>query len=546
MNQVTQTDWSGGLSEQKYAGSFAVNKDKQPTQAARLKGFVLENEVTARSQWECQRFTVLPGSRVAKDVYLLLADGTDFIVVIATDGTIWYTSEPSISATNTTTNAVTWTQVSTSSPSASYRFLCEFPKKTTTAGYRNTLRVHALSGSSPAVDIYFNGTGLSSEEISDYYPTATSATEFGTGKAPRANGATLWGDFMCLFDIDWLKSPPDANTLASAVTLNSGTVTHHSNGFWVTQAVDKTKVSPIDVVFVGTSNATIVNLVTIDSGLLVFTSDAGNNSGVFLLRGTADNPKLEPVRMGLGTAPPPPTFPLSTSLVGHRGPATKWPATGSVIWLDRQGRVWNTDGQDTVQLDRNGPAPATAPSGYDHAAAAGRHLFIARDNRLLVFTGFDSDGAWSELVRPANSLVRSMHGAEHALYFVCDGKVWRYLIGNDGGQRGKVNGTLVDLTFGSATFAPNGSHETSYWHEVGLNTGGTGTVKTLSVHDGSYLAADNNHTVTTTVNANAAAREPVVVRAHGPSNEASMSAVVQGDVWLEALTFWHQGGRNVR
>jgi hypothetical protein len=538
MDGLTQSDWSGGLQEQNAPEQFAKS-DEGVNQSARLKGLVLDSEVELRSQWECQRMGTLPAGKSARAVHYFEARNASYLVCIASDGTIWWAAEPAVTASNTTTSALSWNQLGVSTPTADYRFIAEFPKKTAGVGQVPTLRIHCRAGSAPAVDIYEFGTSLAFNEISDYYPTASSSADFASGKAPRANGGAVWGDFLLLYDIDWLKDAPSGSN-PTAATLSSLTTTRYSNAMWRTQAVDKTQVNPLAVISVGAASSTIVGLEPIDVGLLVFTTDAGNNSGVFLLRGDAGDPSLEPLRTGLGSAPG------LSSASGHRKVHANWSATGSVVWLDRQGRVWNTNGEAIVQLDRHGPAAVAQAGTADTLAAAGRYLFVARNNRLLVFTGYQNDGAWSELVLPATATVRSMAGTEHAMYLVCDNQVWRYVIGNNGGQRGRVNGNQVDLTFSSATFAPRGPHVTTYWHEVGLRTGGTGTIQSVAVHDGSALTATAGSTVTTTVNTAAGPRGSVVVRPHGPSPEASITAVFRGDVTVESLSLWFKGGRNVR
>jgi hypothetical protein len=543
MRELRQDDFSGGLAEQRDPSAFARNRDQAPTQAAILRGLVLENEVTLRSQWECQRIGTLPGSRRVQDMHLFQGANNAYLVAICTDGTIWWTLEPATTATNATTNAANWVQLSVSTPTSTYRFIAEFDKAVAGSGKRHTLRVHARAGSGTAVDIHESGATLTFTEIADYYPVSTydeetTVTSFASGKAPRCNGGGKWGDFLVLFDIDFLKNYQQRGSSEGGVTLNALNTQRYPNGMWVTEAIDKTKVDPLSTLFIGSPDAVIVAIVETDSGLLVFTTDAGPESGVFLIRNTAEDPSLEKLHMGLGATPS-----AASMLQGYHN-VSRWPATGSIVWLDRQGRVWNTNGQQAVQLDRHGPTPVATAGTLDHAAAAGRHMFVARGGRMLVFSGYEREGAWCELVAPFGN-IRSMFGAEHALYFIADGKVYRYLLANEGGSRGLIDGEAVNLTFGSATYAARSGHDTTYWHEAGLRTTGTGTIVSMSVSDGAALDT-NAGSFTTALNTPAGNRQATVVRAHGPSTEVSVVAVVTGDVSIESVSVWYHGGRKRR
>lgn len=137
MRKITVNDFSGGIQEATAPDDFT---DRQ---WAQLKGFVSSSETLFETQWGIQ--TIGTSATGFQAVFPLASSAGDYLVGLKTDGTIWWCQVPAQNAGYVTTNAATWTQItsaanvgwasgnSTTQPALLvqrnpfYRFLCAVP-----------------------------------------------------------------------------------------------------------------------------------------------------------------------------------------------------------------------------------------------------------------------------------------------------------------------------------------------------------------------------------------------------------------------------------
>jgi len=554
--RVTQDDFSGGIFEAPTPADFT------PRQWTILKGFVLDSETELRSQWECQRVSA-DGS--FKAVRAFVTGNTNYLIALKTDGSIWWTTAPSRTASRATSEAVTWAQVSTgTNPSNAtvsivsdvYRkFLTEIQFLGDSSAYKAGLLLHSgpQTAANNAVLLYANSSAqIVARVYTNYYPTSTmvdpatmtvNATaskntyELATGSTfPRANVGCMWGNFLVLGDVEWGQTYP----------LTSGNTKPYRNGLWISVVDDKGVPAPdrflpsSSMNLVGTPDAVIRGLHVTDRGLLVFTSSATAGDGVILLRGTPPTGDgtvtyvQEVLRGGMGV----PANPTSTQGLSHAA----WPETGAVAFIDAKGTVWNTNGSDVGRLDLYGVVPPSTATVDDCLQAVGPYLFVSRAGRLLVMRVFQQDGAWTELVTPNGSAqATSLTAVDDVLYFVQSGNVYRYAMAS--ADRGRVNGSLVDLTVCTAPLtAPNSEHDLKHWFRVGVRASGNNNaaeVRSIQSLTRSPLTGTDGYT--STLNQALGSRAEVLVHGHGPSMEAAALVVFRGDVTVECVTLWTTG-----
>lgn len=167
MQRVDMNDFTGGISEQLASDNFSAR------QWAKLKGFVMDTDLTMRTQWAAQS---VGGSTAitsgAKAIAGFTGSSNSYLVAVANDGYIWWATAPSDTANYTVANAVSWTKLSAIAQNTDYRFITEVLLPVDGLGEVNALLLHSASGTVPAVAIYENDLtgGISTKTWSRYEP----------------------------------------------------------------------------------------------------------------------------------------------------------------------------------------------------------------------------------------------------------------------------------------------------------------------------------------------------------------------------------------
>jgi hypothetical protein len=350
---------------------------------------------------------------------------------------------------------------------------------------------------------------------------------------------------------------------------------------WFSEAGQVDTFDPLNVVVPCSSDARIVGLAVLDVGLMVMTTTASGRDGLILLRGTSGNFRIEVLRSGLSAA--------ERTTEAHKTFATVWSETGSAVFVDRQGGVWQTNGLEIGRLDGPTLSPYGPATDDDHCAAVGRWLFVSRGKRLLVLRSFGESGAWTELVTPSMvtfptseaspavvsnvppaDQVKSMTELGQSLWFLSGGRPFRFAVGATSATRGTFDhgeplpGDVVlpgfpisrshrvaGLELGTATMAVpqqgDLSHRKSLWHRTGVRARGRDGAQLLSVETfaGPVLSGGAGHSVS--VDGQVTDRFELVVPAGiGYANEASALLRFAGDVEVESVTLWASGGEPSR
>lgn len=418
----------------------------------------------------------------------------------------------------------------------------------------------------------FNGYGLMTRTgtpaaINDFHPYTyldNSGTLLpGKGTIPRGNVGVSWGGLLILGDIEW-RSDKAATAAATNPVVGDNTayfslddsITAPYRSYIYYSEDDIDTWDPRSVLRAGTSDTVVVGMHVLDKTLIVITSNGGEGDGLISFRGQlADlhpyfgtpNPfavKRELIRGGLGGITP------DEEALGHRSMSCVWAEAGVVVFVDRLGGVWYTDGDKCDRLDRFGPKAPSLASLADHVASVGKHLFVWRDGRLLAFTllvssGEAGSGCWTEFVAPAEG-VTSMVGCGEELFFVSDGDVWRYTANGPDAERGMLNGVQADLTVSTPTIGDPDEHERKHWHRFGMTfetpTGcEVRTVRVQAAGALTYTTAPATHTVTLNRAYAAGFRDFVLPAGIGKQVIASATTTFRGYVRLQEAAFWVTG-----
>jgi hypothetical protein len=378
------------------------------------------------------------------------------------------------------------------------------------------------------------------------------------GIIPKANVSAYWGGQLVLADIEYFKDP---TVLDQNVPLTNRVASRIRNGIWFSNPNTIDTFDPLAVFTVGTPETTIMSLVVVPQGLLIFTFNTNDGSGLFLLRGSSIglvseeevvlNSTLELIRSDVST------YIRQDEVRGYPGSGitarrvANWPVTGTVVFLDDVGKVMQTNGQDVAQLDQyamafDGVQPARSPS----LATVGNYLFMRRNSKLFCMRDLEGKGAWTEMDY-AGSSPRAMIGFDNCLYYVDqNGQVYRYVVypaGAINNDRGKFNN---DATFAlSVATRPVGDanrFNKQFWHRVGVRAYGGPSGQIISMESfaasslisGSVYVDNTIQPVTT--------RFEKVYPMHGPSEEACVRFTFQGYVVIEGITFYVHGGQQRR
>jgi hypothetical protein len=377
---------------------------------------------------------------------------------------------------------------------------------------------------------------ISVKTWSNRYPTASGD---GTPDSmPRANVSASWGDFVFLGDIEYLADPTQA--------FGDTNRTLFPHGIWRSVAGTSDRWSIDDVFFVGQKlerNA-ILGMFPVERGLIVVTQ-----STVALLRGTPDDFAYEELRTGISPE--------------TREEVSFWPYAGLVVWLDRFGRVWATNGEDVVRLDNGMKIERTGPGML---LAVDQNLFVSGRVDVRVFHSFGDRGAWTTLITPSgwqkavfcrSTVIGVGADQDSQGNFVLDDETFglldeNFLHGNvdsvqvfslfDEERRGTFNGRPVRPILRTRPL-PGSSDRTVFWHRFGLRGNGPGRLMSATAYGSTDLSERG---LTTRVNSRLADRKDVTFEAHGPSLEAVFELEFEGDVTPEHVTVAAHRGRSER
>jgi hypothetical protein len=167
MQRVDINDFTGGIEEQFAADNFS---DRQ---WAKLKGFVMDTDLTMRTQWAAQS---VGGSTAitsgAKSVSGFTGSSNSYLVAISNDGDIWWAIAPSDTANYTVSNAASWTKITGLTANPDYRFITEMLLPLDGIGEVNALLIHCAAGTTSAIAIYENDLtgGIATKTWDRFYP----------------------------------------------------------------------------------------------------------------------------------------------------------------------------------------------------------------------------------------------------------------------------------------------------------------------------------------------------------------------------------------
>lgn len=360
-----------------------------------------------------------------------------------------------------------------------------------------------------------------------------------------------------------------AGTRLKAVT-NLNTATHilndsntgpHRGALYFTTGVDIDQFDPRAVLSPGKTDVQVVGLHTLDDTLIAITTAGSQNDGVYRIRGKLERViqygsegdpyaiRIELVRGGLGA-------PTRTSTT-HKSYSTTWSDAGVVVFIDRLGGIWYTNGKECDRLDRYGPLQPKGATDADHVAELGKNLFAWRDNRLLCLTMMDSapDGrsgtaCWTEVNVP--SAISSMVGAGQELFFVMGGKVCRMTAFAPDAERATYDNSPLTVTVSTLTAGDVGNHLRTNWHKFGMTfvtptscTVGDIKVQSTGALNLSGAAVSPDVQYTTSLNRTYSDKgilgEFVVNAGIGPQAVCSATVEFTGYVQLQSASFWVTG-----
>jgi hypothetical protein len=508
IEEMRETDFSGGIRASVGAGEAAE------TQWLDLTGFVLDNDRRLRAQWPAltQPVVTPPGE---------LGRGGEFIAGVSTST---HLAASLVDANGAPTG---WTLVAVpAGVGTGHRPLCPIPVAVGTETVTGLLFNAPDTVSKPFV-LYRTGGAWATKTWTANYPSGTptkNAMPVGAGVA------TTWGDYLVLADVQWLAN----DSLAFSASNTKRLV----NAMWFSQPGEFEDWDPIDVQFAGykssqTGQNQIVGLFTVEQGLLVFTTDH-----IALLRGTPNKHVYEELVRG-----------ISPQSVRH---VARWPATGSIAWVDALGHVWQTNGETWVRLDRQveaGTGLAGAAPAQVSITAVADYLVVSSPDACWTLTSYGPEGAWTRLAYPDPAVLGSrwsnLFATSSTLYATSTvtGLV-RMPVAGLGANRGTIDGTVKLQSRLATRSLPGGGHDRIFWHRHGVRAVGSGRLLSATAFptpDGTGVgfAADG-------LPVQLSVRGDVVAPAHGPSLEATFVYEFEGDVTLEGVSVWFHKGRAQR
>jgi hypothetical protein len=383
----------------------------------------------------------------------------------------------------------------------------------------------------------------------------------GRGIIPRGNVGTMWGNLLILGDVEHRVDQallPNQEILDSTTLFSlsdDNTAPHRSSFYFSTDGLDV--FDPRAVLRAGSTDSAILGMHVLGDALVVVTTAGSEGDGVIRYDGdptglisyaAPPNPfaiEREVVKGGIGGVP------RDDTQVGHRAFSTMWAEANVVAFVDRLGNVWQTNGRQCDRLDRFGPSSPQRGSVDDHVASVGKHLFVWRDGRMLVFSLLDTydgegSGCWTEVIPPSVN-IKSMYGLGEELYFVSDGQVWRFSKAAPRAERGRLNNIPVELVVSTRTIGEPDEQTRKHWHRFGVTveTIGGCVIKTLTTRSASANLASSasaSYSVATDAQVSVGEGRVMVPAGVGSQTIVSGTAVFEGDVRLQEFSFMFSGG----
>lgn len=393
----------------------------------------------------------------------------------------------------------------------------------------------------------------------------------GRGIIPRANVGTFWNGQLILGDIEWRSDRaatadnngkavvPASSAFVGALT-DENTQPHRGSIYYGEDDIDV--FDPRSVLRATSSDARVAGLHVIDNRLICVTTAGSELDGVITFTGNLG--QLHPY----GAAATPNPYAVRKQLVrggvgvadhiddgsGYSKQTCLWSEAGIVVFVDRLGGVFYTDGQTCDRLDRYGPKQPTSSTHKDMVASVGKHLFVWRDNRLLAFSIVDSSnstaqGCWTEIVAPADAYtssrgIYSMIGGASQLFMLVNGQVFRYAPSSP--NKGTIGGAgnFVDIEVATQTLGSIEAHKKTSWHRVGFSfyTPDTCYLDQVVVKGEAYLQESTPPKPTYVINPSNSYTDGhhdfVAPAGIGPQLTMSAWFKFRGDVVLKGFTAW--------
>lgn len=416
------------------------------------------------------------------------------------------------------------------------------------------------------------------------YLDLNSALLPGLGIIPRANIGTMWDNRLLLGDIEWRsdkafqaidsdsKANPGPNrALIGTPALTDGNTEAHRGSFYYSIR-DIDEFDPRNVVTVSGTDARIAGMHQIDNYLICVTTHGGPTDGVFALSGNlanlisytgTPNPasvRKQLIRGGVGVAE------SEEDGEGYRSQTCLWPEAGNVVFIDKSGTIYATDGRKCEAIDRVGPSRPSQSYLHDHVAAMGKHLLAWRGGRLLVLSLLESDGdqasgCWTELVFPfpnegftpfRDSDVVSMVGTATQTFMIIQGQVWRIPTGST--EKGLIDGAPITIQVSTPVLGDHTGAKKTNWFRVGFSffTPTTCTVDYIatqaeSIFRGYGTPSPNPspvpyYTVPVDKTYTSGHYEVVVPAGIGPQTVMTTTFLFTGNIVLKGFSYWSSAG----
>jgi hypothetical protein len=322
-------------------------------------------------------------------------------------------------------------------------------------------------------------------------------------------------------------------------------------------AGDTDTFDPRAVIYPGKSQVSIRGMHVLGDNLITISASGGPSDGIHSIRGyfsrlisyTGNSDPnaliMELVRGGIGAVP--------DDGVQYRAFSCLWSEAGIVVFVDRLGGIWYTDGVNADRLDRYGPRTPKKAVVDDHVASLGKHLFAWRDGRLLVFTvmesvGGETSGCWTEVSLPSGATIRSMVGGQQCLYMVYNGRVTRMSPNGPIAEFGAVNNAAQPVVVSTPTLGGVSEHNKITWHRFGMTftTSASCQVTAVRLQNAGALAPNPGVVFNTIVtdpvyNQPSNLHEFTVHAGIGPQAMCSATVTFTGHVRLQSASFWITG-----
>jgi hypothetical protein len=390
----------------------------------------------------------------------------------------------------------------------------EIVKEIPTTVWRPSVLLNSVEETGPAWGIYTSEvtvSRISAKFWTNRYPSGSPTDN----AMPRANVSQMWGDFHMLGDIIWLA---DRN-----LEFGPNNSARFPHAIWFSQPEKSDSWDPVDVQFIGqqADDNIILGMFPVPAGLIVISSN-----GAHMLRGNPDFNEYEQIRVGIGPS--------------SRKSVTFWPAAGVVVWVDKRGQIWQTNGEsfgrlDTVLPEVGGPCVSSIVAFDDF-------LIVSRDGRMYALRLYQGQGIWTEL---NSTCMSEMHRYEGSIYMARTflGGIERFAPEFD--ARGTLEGVPISSRITTPTLQPPDQHKQTFWHRFGFRTDGSGSLLRALARNGP-LVSPQSKTIEYLIEETAGNRQNVVFPAYGPSKEASFTLEAEGDVIFEGATVWSHSGRDRR